>query len=119
MQVPLGAWQSSWAERSHPMDAETYGNVVLPIRSKARKAYDQANAHKGTPKALLATLLTAKLAAEAWADRVNPYQTEDKPSNDSQDDSDSDADTGKRIEVEPVKAKAPTVRKASTRIEAR
>jgi hypothetical protein len=60
------------------MDAETYNTVVLPIRSKARKAYEQAKAND-VPKALLATLLTAKLAAEAWADKVSPYKDEPTP----------------------------------------
>jgi hypothetical protein len=96
--------------RSNTMDAETYSNVVLPVRSKARKAYDQAIRVKA-PKALLAALLKAKNAAETWADESNPY-AEPEPT----DDSDSDADTGTRVEVE-VKAKPPVVR--VNRIEAR
>jgi len=87
------------------MDAETYSNVVLPIRSKARKAYDQAIAAKA-PTAVLKALLAAKTSAESWAERVNPYRDES-----SADTSDSDTDTGAHAEVEaiPPKVRKPAV----------
>ena len=97
------------------MTTEDYANNVLPVRSKARKAYEQAIRVKA-PKALLAALLKAKNAAEQWADSVNPYA--ESSDDDSDDNSDSDADTGTRVEVEPVKARPPVKRNA-TIIEAR
>ena len=78
------------------MTPETYNTVVLPIRSKARKAYAQALESGIVPKDVLRDLAEAKRMTEQWAERVNPYR--------------DDAETEPTPEPEPVKAKPPTKR---------